>query len=68
MDEFATLINNLNTNLIDSEIITNKYDDNQSYSLPGNGFSDNVADKRFFLVFGKELVSDSSSLTDLLLA
>ena len=57
MNTYSTEINELNTNLLDNNIITSTYDDNQTYILPGKGFA-NPADKRFFLVFGWQLANN----------
>jgi hypothetical protein len=57
MNAYSTEINQLNTNLLAANIITSTYDDNQTYILPGKGFT-NPADKRFFLVFGWQLANN----------
>jgi hypothetical protein len=61
MNTYSPLINLLETNLETKNIITSTYDDNQTYNLPGGGFSTNTADKRFFLVFGWQLVNNYKS-------
>jgi hypothetical protein len=57
MNTYSTEINKLESNLETKKIITSTYDDNQSYQLPGGGFT-NPADKRFFLVFGWQLANN----------
>jgi len=61
MNTYSPLINLLETNLETKNIITSTYDDNQTYNLPGGGFSTNTADKRFFLVFGWQLANNYKS-------
>jgi hypothetical protein len=64
MSTYATLINNFNSDLENSGIIAISagtiYNSEQTYNLPGGSFSDNLADKRFFLVFGSQLTNNYS--------
>ena len=53
MDEIITQMS-LNT----FTIITDTYTDDQSYDLPSGSFKNEAPEKRFFLVFGNDLVSN----------
>lgn len=52
------------TGLTNSNIITNDYNDNQSYVLISNSFKDNPADKRFYLVFAHDLINNFDEMVN----
>jgi hypothetical protein len=55
-----SICNSVNTvlnNFVNNKIITDDYNGAQTYSLLGNGF-ETAADKRFYLIFGYDLVND----------
>jgi hypothetical protein len=53
-EALTLVINHLET----SKIITDDYNDAQTYSLISNSFNNNNADKRFYLVFANDLLTD----------
>lgn len=48
-------------------IISDEYNDDQTYKLPGSGFQSSPSDKRFYLVFGKDIVNDSDAFVQSLI-
>jgi hypothetical protein len=53
--------------LIDSNIITSGYNNNQTYNLITNSFNDNNSDKRFYLVFANDLINNLNDMVDKLM-
>lgn len=66
---FSSQMGDLITQLELFSAITNTYNSEQTYELPGGSFKNQAPEKRFFLVFGNDLVKFStlSALTDKLL-
>ena len=64
---YASLNNPVYGETKNTAIISDNYNDDQSYQLPGSGFQSSPADKRFYLVFGKDIANDSDAFVESLI-